>query len=99
ATVSGGGEVSTGNDIATDVTSILNTSGPPSILSVTPSLAGGVLVAGRTTTVAINFSEAVVGGGAAANYQLQSTGPDGLLGTADDVSVPLAASYSGTTAT
>ncbi len=99
ATVSGGGEVSTGNDIATDVTGILNASGPPSILSVTPALSGGMLVAGSTTTLAINFSEVVVGGGTAANYQLQSAGPDGLLGTADDVSVPLSASYSGTTAT
>ena len=89
----------TGNDIATDVTNILNTSGPPSILSVTPSLAGGVLVAGSTTTLAINFSKAVLGGGTAANYQLQSAGPDGLLGTADDVMVSLSSSYSGTTAT
>ncbi len=99
ATVSGGGEVSTGNDIATDVTSILNTSGPPSITSVAPSLSGGVLVAGSTTTLAINFSKAVVGGGTAANYQLQSAGPDGKLGTADDILVSLAASYSGATAT
>ena len=99
ATVSGGGEASTGNDIATDATSILNTSGAPSILSVTPSLNGGVLTAGNITTLAIGFSKAVVGGGAATNFELQSAGPDDLLGTADDVYVSLAASYSGTTST
>jgi uncharacterized repeat protein (TIGR01451 family) len=99
ATVSGGGEVSTGDDIATDATSILNTSGPPSILSVTPSLAGGVLVVGSTTALTVTFGEAVIGGGSAANYELQSAGPDGLLGTADDVFTPLTVTYSGTTAT
>ena len=38
-----------------------------------------------STTLTVNFSEPVVGGGTASNYQLSSVGPDGLLGTADDV--------------
>ena len=71
---------------------------PPSITSTSPSLTGGTLTAGAVS-LAITFSETVVGGGAAANYQLQSVGPDGLLGTADDVAVPLTVTYSGTTAT
>ena len=53
----------------------------------------------RATTLAVNFNVAVLGAGAAANYQLQKSGLDGLLGTADDMIVPLSASYSGTTAT
>ncbi len=96
ATVSGGGELNTANDVANDVTSIAN--GLPSVSSTTFSLSGGTLTAG-TTTLSVNFNVAVLGAGTAANYQLQSLGLDGLLGTADDVIVPLSASYSGTTAT
>ena len=94
AVVSGGGEVNTANDTASDPTFI----GLPAVTSTTPSLSGGSLTAG-TTTLAINFNETVVGAGTAANYQLQNAGPDGLLGSADDVIVPLSVSYSGTTAT
>ena len=52
-----------------------------------------------TASLAVNFNVAVLGAGTAANYQLQSVGPDGLLGTSDNVAVTLTASYSGTTAT
>ena len=79
-----------------DATSISN--GLASVSSTTPSLDGGTMTAGATT-LAVNFNVAVLGAGAAANYQLQSLGLDGLLGTADDTIVPLSASYSGTTAT
>ncbi len=93
-TVSGGGETYTANDTASDPTVI----GLPIVSGVTPSLDGGSLTAG-TTMLAINFNETMVGAGTAANYQLQNLGSDGLLGTADDVIVPLSVSYSGTTAT
>ena len=71
---------------------------PPRVTVTSPSLTGGTLAAG-TASLAFNFSETVVGAGTAANYQLESAGPDGLLGTADDVIVPLAVSYSGGWAT
>ncbi|MEN6450965.1 MAG: FG-GAP-like repeat-containing protein [Thermoguttaceae bacterium] len=71
---------------------------PPTISGTSPSLAGGTLPVG-VTTLALTFSETVIGGGTAANYQLKSVGADGLLGTTDDVIVPLTVSYSGTTAT
>jgi parallel beta-helix repeat protein len=70
----------------------------PSVVSVAPSLSPGALTAGATT-LQINFSQAVVGADQAGNYQMQSVGADGLLGTADDVIVPLSVTYSGTTAT
>ena len=50
-------------------------------------------------SLAVGFSQAVLGGGTAANFELQSAGADGLLGTADDTTIPLSASYSGTTTT
>jgi hypothetical protein len=71
---------------------------PPTVTGTTPSLTGGTLPVGATQ-ISVNFSEAVVGGGTASNYQLQNAGPDGLLGTSDDVSIPLSVTYSGTTAT
>ena len=71
---------------------------PPTVVSTSPTLGGGSLAAG-STSLAINFSRPVVGADLAANYKLQSSGADGLLGTADDVVLPLSASYSGATAT
>ena len=71
---------------------------PPTVTGTSPTLAGGSLPA-LSTSLSINFSRPVVGAGLAANYQLQSSGPDGLLGTADDVITPLSVSYSGDTAT
>ena len=46
----------------------------------------------------MTFSKPVTGGDSAANYELQSLGPDGLLDTDNDAIIPLSASYSGTTA-
>ncbi|NLF73702.1 MAG: hypothetical protein GX575_32100, partial [Candidatus Anammoximicrobium sp.] len=72
---------------------------PPTVTGITPSFAtSGTLYTGATL-LQVNFSEAVVGGGTAGNYQLQSLGADGLLGTGDDDFVSLSASYAGTTAT
>ena len=72
---------------------------PPTVTGTAPSFAtSGTLTAGATALV-INFSEAVVGGGTAGNYQLQNLGPDNLLGTADDMLLPLSVSYTGSAAT
>ncbi|MCY2990099.1 MAG: FG-GAP-like repeat-containing protein, partial [Planctomycetota bacterium] len=71
----------------------------PTIVGTMPSLAtSGTLEAG-TTAIRIDFSEPVVGADMAGNYQLQGLGPDGLLGTADDLVFWLDAAYSGTQAT
>ena len=64
----------------------------------TPSLAGGTLAAG-TASIQVQFSEPVLGGDTAANYQFQSLGRDGLLGTVDDAIITLSPNYAGTTAT
>ena len=66
---------------------------PPTVTSITPSIDSGTLPAG-TTTLDIEFSEPVVGGDAASNFELRSLGPDGLLGTADDDLVAMTAGYS-----
>ena len=71
---------------------------PPTVTATSPSLAGGTLAAG-TTSLSVTFSEPVVGGDLAANYQLQGLGPDALLGTADDTIVSLSPAYAGNTAT
>ena len=78
--------------IPTTVTSVVVTGSGGS-----QTLAGTLPVG--TSSVQITFSQPVVGADQASNFSLQSVGPDGLLGTADDVSVPVSASYSGTTAT
>ncbi len=61
----------------------------PIVVSTTPSIAGGSLGA-NMTTLAINFNMTVANANSAANYKLQCLGPDGLLGTADDLNVPIA---------
>ena len=67
---------------------------PPTVLGTSPSFATtGALTAG-TTTLDIQFSEPVVGGDVASNFELRSLGADGLLGTADDDLVTLTASCS-----
>ncbi|HEV3310503.1 MAG TPA: PKD domain-containing protein, partial [Chloroflexota bacterium] len=72
---------------------------PPTVTGTMPSLAGGTLAAG-TTSLQVAFSEAVIGADQAGNYQLQTAGPDGVLGTADDITLPITSvSYSGDTAT
>ena len=65
-------------------------------LAITPS---GTTINASPFTFTFEFSEPVVGGGMAANYQLRGVGPDALLGTADDMILPLSVSYAGTTAT
>ena len=71
---------------------------PVTVSPITPGLAGGLITAGAVS-LAVGFSQPVLGGGTAANFQLQSAGADGLLGTADDTTIALTASSSGTTTT
>ena len=71
---------------------------PPTVTGTVPSLAGGILPGG-TTAIQVQFSETVSGASVAANYQLQTPGLDGLLGTSDDVTIAISAVYSGTKAT
>jgi hypothetical protein len=70
----------------------------PTVMATTPSLLGGTLTAG-VSQLAITFSEPVAGANMASNYQLQESGADGLLATADDLLVPLTAYYRDATAT
>jgi hypothetical protein len=71
---------------------------PPTIVGTAPSLAASKILDAGTRSLLVEFSEPVLGGGNAANYRLQSAGPDGLLGTVDDLILPLSVTYSGTTA-
>jgi uncharacterized repeat protein (TIGR01451 family) len=97
ATVSGGGEINTTNDTASDPT-VINSLPAPTVSPITATINNGMVEAG-TQVLALRFNEAVVGGGTAANYKLQSAGPDGLLGTADDQIMPLAVHYQAAVAT
>ena len=64
ATVSGGGELNTSNDTATDCRTTI-VSIPPFIAGITPSLAGEML-SGRRQDPVISFNEVMVGAGTAA---------------------------------
>jgi uncharacterized protein YgfB (UPF0149 family) len=78
---------------------VVDTPNPPEqVLSLTPDVNAGGLVAG-STTLEVNFSGVVAGGDQAPHYELRGAGSDGFFDTADDVLIALSASYSGTTAT
>ena len=94
-TVSGGGETNAANDTASDIATVVGV--PPTVLSTWPELTDGTIAVG-TTAITIYYSEYVPGGGTASNYELRSAGPDGLLGTGDDVIIPVAISFSNTVA-
>ena len=98
ATVAGGGERNTANDTASDATTIVSPSSAPTVSPITAGINSGMIQAG-TQVLGLAFDLPVLGGGTAANYELQSAGPDGLLGTADDQIVPLTAFYQGKVAT
>ena len=66
---------------------------PPSVYFADPSLSTGTLPA-ETASLTIQFSEPVTN--AEGNVSLQRQGTDGLLGTADDVFVPLTLTVDGT---
>jgi hypothetical protein len=71
---------------------------PPTVVSVSPSLASGTLHAG-TDTLQVTFSEPVIGADAEQNYALYRLTDDGLLLTGASPIVPVNASVSGNTAT
>ncbi|MEZ6144011.1 MAG: FG-GAP-like repeat-containing protein [Planctomycetaceae bacterium] len=71
---------------------------PPTITSLTPSITDGTMQVG-TTVIDIDFSESVLGGDQASNFEVRSQGADGILGNGDDVIVALSASYAANTST
>ena len=95
-TVSGGGNLNTLNDTGYDATEIKIAL--PRVTATTPMLTSGKIPIG-TSTLVVTFNQAVVGAANPSNYELRSPGADHLLGTSDDVILPLSASYSGTAAT
>ena len=50
-------------------------------------------------SITVTFNKPVLGSGTVANYRLQSAGPDGLLGTADDITIPITSVTAGNPAT
>ncbi|MCA9085325.1 MAG: VCBS domain-containing protein, partial [Planctomycetaceae bacterium] len=61
--------------------------------------ATGILAAG-STSLEVRFSESVLGADIASNFQLHRAGPDGLLGSADDIPISVnTASYGNTSLT
>jgi len=68
----------------------------PTVLSISPTLNDGVIAAG-TTSLTIAFSEPIIGGDVAGNFELRNQGTDGILGNADDELVTLAPAYSSDT--
>ena len=89
-----GDETNVDNNTADDPTSI----GQLEITHVSPDLSGGTINAG-TSQIQIQFSSASLHGDDPSNYRLQSPGPDGLLGTADDEEIPFTLSFAENTAT
>ena len=71
---------------------------PPTVSGVSPVLTGGAQVAGITQII-LSMSGTVLGASDAASYELRGAGADRLLGTDDDVVVPLNVYYSGEGAT
>ena len=73
---------------------------PPTVVGITPGIAGGILLVG-ITSLQVQFDENVVGTAIppSSDYLLQSLGPDALLGTTDDTFVAVSATYAGSTAT
>ena len=75
--------------VTTTVVVAIDPNAPMSVLATTPSLNGGTL---RTdaSQITVYFSKLALGANDATNYWLYGLGPDGLLGTADDVTVSVA---------
>ncbi|MFO0881559.1 MAG: hypothetical protein U0840_30025, partial [Gemmataceae bacterium] len=71
---------------------------PPVVIDTTPALTMGAVPVG-TTSLVVRFSEPVEGGDVPANYRLVGEGPDHLLGTTDDIPVPIVLRYAGSTGT
>ncbi len=63
-----------------------------------PNDSNGLLAQG-TTSLAISFSEPMVGGNLSSNFELRRHGADGILGNSDDSFSALSATYSGLSTT
>ncbi len=76
----------------------IRVSAGPTAPTLTGLVAGNFVVGSPVQTIGLTFSAPLdpTAAGKASNYQLFAAGPDGVLGTADDVSVSLSdASYDG----
>ena len=71
---------------------------PVTVARTTPGLGSGTLAAGQTS-LDVNFSSDVNGGGDVVNFELRRQGPDGVLGNGDDDLVILNAAYASNTTT
>jgi hypothetical protein len=69
-----------------------------SVVSLSPAFEGGIVRVG-TSSLAITYSEPVLGGNVATNFELRHQGPDGILGNTDDSLISLIPTYSGNTTT
>jgi hypothetical protein len=75
-----------------------DSSAPPQVFATSPNVTAEFVPAG-STSLQVFFNQPAVGANQASNYILQSAGPDGLLGTADDVNVPISSvTFTGSTA-
>ncbi len=84
-----------GNDVALEPIDLI----PPTVTGTTPSFAASGTVAAGATSLVVNFSEAMLGGATAGNFQLRRAGADGLLGTGDDPTIVVTASYAANSTT
>ncbi len=60
----------------------------PIVVSTTPSLSGGTLPS-ATTSLVVTFNMPMANADGTNEYTLEHTGADGLLGSADDVDIPI----------
>ncbi|NUQ61445.1 MAG: VCBS repeat-containing protein [Pirellulales bacterium] len=73
---------------------------PPTVTGIGPDLnAESYLPCAGATTIGVTFSEPVTGAENASSYRLVKAGADELLGTDDDVSVPVSPQYNSATNT
>ena len=69
------------------------------VTGTSPSFATSGSIAAGTTSLQVAFSENVVGGATASNFELRNQGSDGLLGNGDDTIITLGASYASNAST
>ncbi len=69
------------------------------VTGTSPSFATSGSIAAGTTSLQVAFSENVVGGATASNFELRNQGADGLLGNGDDTIITLGASYAANAST
>ena len=65
---------------------------PPTVVMTSPTIDHGLIGRGNTA-IEIDFSEQLVGANFPENFELLSSGADGILGNEDDWSIPLMATF------